>query len=74
MTTWNEILKTSIAILLLGGFQSVPTIASAAAPLNACQKACNSTYWDCMAEAVRNKDEAAKLACKQRQLSCLQPC
>ena len=73
MTTWNKIIKTSIAILFFGGLQFVPTVASAA-PLNACQKACNSDYWNCMTRAVRNKDEAAKLSCKQHQLSCLHPC
>jgi hypothetical protein len=73
MTTWNKIFNSSIAILLFGGLQFVPTVAPAA-PLNACQKACNSVYWNCMARAVRNQDEALKLSCKQHQLSCLHPC
>jgi hypothetical protein len=73
MTTWNKIFKTSIAILLSAGLQLVPTVASAV-PLNACQKACNSVYWDCMTQAVQHKDESAKLSCKQQQLSCLHPC
>ncbi len=75
MTTWNKIFNSSIAILLFGGLQFVPTVAFAApAPLTACQKACNSDYWDCMTKAVQHKDEAAKLNCKVHQLSCLRPC
>ena len=68
MTTWM-ICKTSIAILLSGALQFVPTGDAFAGPSNACQKACTADFQACWKDSAR--DKVAKLICQRRQQMCL---